>query len=125
MTREKEDDDMKRALTIAAAALLTASLGVSGAAAQSKMDKPVTDKPAMDRSAPDKMTHDTMTQKVEGTVKSVGFRGGSVTLDDGTTLKIPKSVMVPKGQLKRGAKISAEYQEKGGQKVATSLQILG
>jgi hypothetical protein len=69
------------------------------------------------------MTSDSkMGMRVEGKIKSVGA-GGVVTLDDGTKLTIPASVMVPKDQLKPGAMISAEYEEKAGQKVATSVQI--
>jgi len=66
---------------------------------------------------------DTMGQKVEGTVKSV--RGNMVTLEDGTEISIPSSVKIAKDQLKPGAQISAEYEEKAGQKVAKSIQIKG
>jgi hypothetical protein len=52
-------------------------------------------------------------------------RGNMVTLEDGTLLSIPSSVKVAKDQLKPGAQISAEYEERAGQKVATSVQIKG
>ena len=99
---------------LAVAVLLTASLGVTGTMAQMKTDP-----------APPKMEQksDKMGQRVEGTVKSV--RGNIVTLEDGTQLSIPSSVKVAKDQLKPGAQITAEYEERAGQKVATSVQIKG
>ena len=105
---------MTRVLAMVVAALLTASLGVAGAMAQMKTD-PV--QPRVERKP------DTIGQKVEGTIKSV--HGNMVTLEDGTEFSIPSSVNVTKGQLKPGAQISAEYEQRGGQKVAKSIQIKG
>jgi hypothetical protein len=105
---------MMRVLVVAVAVLLTASLGVTGTMAQMKTDPA---QPKMEQKS------DKMGQKVEGTVKSV--RGNMVTLEDGTLLSIPSSVKVAKDQLKPGAQISAEYEERAGQKVATSVQIKG
>jgi len=93
---------------------LTASLGVTGTMAQMKTDPA---QPKMEQKS------DKMGQRVEGTVKSV--RGNIVTLEDGTQLSIPSSVKVAKDQLKPGAQITAEYEERTGQKVATSVQIKG
>jgi hypothetical protein len=103
-----------RVLVVAVAVLLTASLGVTGTMAQMKTDPA---QPKMEQKS------DKMGQRVEGTVKSV--RGNIVTLEDGTQLSIPSSVKVAKDQLKPGAQISAEYEERAGQKVATSVQIKG
>ena len=97
---------MTRALVMVVAALFTA-FAVAGAIAQTKTD------PAQPR----------MEQKVEGTIKSV--YGNLVTLEDGTELSIPSSVNVTKDQLKPGAQISAEYEQRGGHKVAKSIQIKG
>lgn len=105
---------MTRVFAAAVAVLMVALLAVSGAMAQPKTDKPA-DKP---------MEQKTEKQKVEGKVKSVD-PSGMVTLEDGTKLAIPKSVAVPKDKLKPGATISAEYEEKDGRKVATSVQIKG
>jgi hypothetical protein len=107
---------MLRALAILVAVLLTASLGITGAIAQAPKADPAQPKSMEPKS-------DKMSQKVEGTIKSV--RGSTVTLDDGTTLSIPSSVKVSKDKLKPGASISAEYEERGGQKVAKSVQIKG
>ena len=105
---------MIRVLAVVVAVLLTASVGVTGTIAQMKTDP---GQPKMEQKS------DKMGQKVEGTIKSV--RGNMVTLEDGTQLSIPSSVKVMKNQLKPGAQISAEYEERAGQKVATSVQIKG
>ncbi len=105
---------MARAVAVVVAVLLMASLGVTGAMAQTKTDPA---QPKIEQKS------DRMGQKVEGTIKSV--RGNMVTLEDGTQLSIPSSVKVAKDQLKPGAQISAEYEERAGQKVATAVQIKG
>jgi hypothetical protein len=48
-----------------------------------------------------------------------------VTLEAGTEFSIPTAVKVVRDQLKPGAQISAEYEERAGQKVAKSIQIKG
>ena len=65
------------------------------------------------------------TKSIESTIKAVDSANGTVTLADGTKLVIPKTLMVPRGQLKPGVGINANYEERGGEKVATSLQIKG
>ena len=66
--------------------------------------------------------YEPMAQTIEGTIKS-GGSNGMVTLEDGTKLAIPKTVMAPNDQLKPGTVIVAEYTQKGSQKIATSVQI--
>ncbi len=105
---------MIRVLAVGVAVLLTASIGVTGLSAQMKTDPA---QPKMEQKS------NKMGQRVEGTIKSV--RGNMVTLEDGTELSIPTSVKVMKDQLKPGAEISAEYEERAGQKVAKSVQIKG
>ena len=107
---------MIRVLAVLVAVLLTASLGVFGATAQMKID-PAHQLKETDQT-PDKMGH-----MVEGTIKAV--HGNTVTLEDGTQIAIPSSVRVSMEQLKPGAQITAEYEEKAGQKVATAVQIKG
>jgi len=108
---------MIRIVAVLLAVLLTGALGVGGALAQ--MPKSDSAQPkSMDQ--PKSME---MNKRVEGTIKSV--QGSIVTLDDGTTLSIPSSVKVSRDQLKPGAMIVAEYEERGGQKVAKSVQIKG
>jgi len=103
---------MIRVLAVVVAVLL--SLGVTGTVAQMKTDPA---QPKMEQKS-DKMSH-----KVEGTIKSV--RGNMVTLEDGTQLSIPGSVKVAKDQLKPGAQITAEVEERAGQMVAKSVEIKG
>ena len=105
---------MIRVLAVVVAVLLSVSLVVTGTVAQMKTDPA---QPKMEQKS------DKMGQKVEGTIKSV--RGNMVTLEDGTQLSIPSSVKVAKDQLKPGAQITAEYEERAGQKVATAVQIKG
>ncbi len=56
---------------------------------------------------------------VQGKIKSFDQWSKTITLEDGTTLRIPESVATT--ALKEGARIIATYEEKGGQKVATSV----
>jgi hypothetical protein len=101
---------MIRLIAVVLAVLMLVSLGVAGTAmAQAKPDPA---QPKMEK----------MGQTVQGTIKSV--RGNLVTLEDGTQLSIPSSVKVT-GQLKPGAQISAEYEERAGQKIAKSVQVKG
>jgi hypothetical protein len=68
------------------------------------------------------MMNEPRIERVEGTIQSVG-PNGVVTLEDDIRLSIPKKVRVPKDQLKPGAVIVAEYEQRGSQKVATSVEI--
>ncbi|MDO8479891.1 MAG: DUF1344 domain-containing protein [Candidatus Rokubacteria bacterium] len=107
---------MKHMIALAAAALLAASLGApSDLMAQSK--EPAT--PKMEQ----KPKTESGVQAIEGKVKSVDPSGTQVTLEDGTKLMIPKSVKAPKEALRPGALVMAQYEEKGGQKVVTSIQV--
>ena len=61
---------------------------------------------------------------VEGKIKSVDPSGKMVTLDDGTKLTIPPTLTIEKTALQPGTNVKASYQEKSGQKVATSLIVI-
>jgi hypothetical protein len=70
----------------------------------------------------DKSTQAPMAEKqIEGKIQKVA--GNKVTLTDGTELTIPASVKVQQKDLKPGATVKASYEEKGGQKVVTNLQV--
>ncbi len=70
----------------------------------------------------DKTTQAPMAEKqIEGKIQKVA--GNKVTLTDGTELTIPASVKVQQKDLKPGATVKASYEEKGGQKVVTNLQV--
>ena len=60
---------------------------------------------------------------VEGKIKSVDTSGRVVTLEDGTTLTIPPTAKVEKNALKPGATVKASFEEKGGDKVVTAIQV--
>ena len=105
---------MKRVLAVGVAALLMVAFGTTVTNAQMKTDPA---QPKMGQKS------DRMSQRVEGTIKSV--RGNLVTLEDGTELSIPTSVQVTRDQLKPGAQISAEYEQRAGHKIAKSIQIKG
>jgi len=60
---------------------------------------------------------------VQGKIKSVDPSGRMVTLDDGTMLTIPPTLSVEKQSLQPGANVKASYEEKDGQKVATSFTV--
>ena len=109
---------LARVVAVVVAVSLTGALGVGGALGQPKSDPP--QPKSMDQQKSMEMNAD---KRVEGKIQSV--EGSTITLEDGTRLAIPSSVMVARAQLKPGAMIVAEYQERGGQKVATSVQIKG
>jgi hypothetical protein len=46
-----------------------------------------------------------------------------VTLEDGMQLMIPPTVQVAREDLKPGADVQASYEDKGGQKVVTSIEV--
>jgi hypothetical protein len=62
-------------------------------------------------------------QQIEGKIKSVDPAGRMVTLEDGTKLMIPPALNVQRGALKEGAIVKASFEERGGQKVVTSLEV--
>jgi hypothetical protein len=63
--------------------------------------------------------------QVEGKVKKVDQAANRVTLDDGTQLTIPASVRVDWKTLKPGSGIRAQYQDRGGMKVVTRMDVGG
>jgi Cu/Ag efflux protein CusF len=110
---------MKMSRTFAA----VVALSLSGAAAAWPQMTPSTrsqpaamDKPAAPSAAPE-------AKEVRGTIKSVDRTKMTLTLEDGTTLAVPASVMVAPDSLKKGAQIRATYEEQGNQKVVTSLHV--
>ena len=60
-------------------------------------------------------------KQLQGEIQKVD--GNKLTLTDGTELTIPGNVLVQQGDLRPGASVKASYEERGGEKVATSLQI--
>jgi hypothetical protein len=60
-------------------------------------------------------------KQVEGTIQKLA--GNTLTLSDGTELMLPSSLQVQRDDLKAGASVKASYEDKGGQKVVTSIQV--
>ncbi len=61
--------------------------------------------------------------QIQGEIQSVDPSGKMLTLTDGTQLTIPPTVRVPRADLKEGAIVKASFEEKGGQKVVTALEV--
>lgn len=61
-------------------------------------------------------------KEVSGAVKSVDAAKKTVTLQDGTTLMVADEAKLK--DLKPGAMIKASYQDQGGQKMATSIEVV-
>lgn len=65
----------------------------------------------------------TNAQQIEGTVKSVDPSGRVLMLEDGTQLMIPPTIKVQREALREGAVVKASFEERGGQKVVTSMEV--
>jgi len=76
-------------------------------------------------SATEAMAQAAQEKQIEGTIKSVDPDGGVIMLEDGTRLMIPASVRVQRDALREGAPVKARYEESGGQKIVTSIEVPG
>lgn len=56
-------------------------------------------------------------------MKSLYRSGRTMTLEDGTKRRILKSVKVVPGTLKKGAMVTATYEEQGGKNVVNSIEV--
>ena len=61
-------------------------------------------------------------KEVQGAVKSVDVSKKMVTLQDGTTLMVADEVKLK--ELKPGSMIKASYEDRAGQKLATSIEVM-
>ena len=61
-------------------------------------------------------------KEVQGAVKSVDVAKKTVTLQDGTTLMVADEAKLK--DLKPGSMIKASYEDKAGQKMATSIEVV-
>jgi Protein of unknown function (DUF1344) len=64
-----------------------------------------------------------MEKTIEGKVRAVDPAGKFLLLEDGTRLMIPDSVRVSKADLTPGATVKVAYEERGGHKIITDLQV--
>ena len=60
-------------------------------------------------------------QLIEGTIKSVDRRGVNIILEDGTSLIVPVSLEFDRRELRPGASVKAQYEEREGKKFTTTL----
>lgn len=102
---------MMRFIKTVLCAATSLALGVAPAIAQ--MAPPATPSPAGPAT----------TEEVEGQIANVDPAGTKIQLADGTVLMIPTTVQVRRGDVKEGSRVKASYEERGDQKVVTSLQI--
>lgn len=109
---------MKRAFASLVALFLAGSSAWAGQMTPPRKDQPGA--PTMAAAQPGAP----MEKEVEGKIKTLDTSGKSVTLEDGTKLTIPDSLKAARGTLKEGAMLKATYQEMGGEKVLTSIQVL-
>lgn len=109
---------MKQLFAVGLAVLMVASL-VTASMAQPKAQPQEQPAPKTEQLP----KADKMESSVMGKIKNVDPSGSMVTLEDGTQLTIPESVKVSKAELKAGAMILARFEQKGGQKVVTSIEV--
>ncbi|HSB82446.1 MAG TPA: DUF1344 domain-containing protein [Candidatus Methylomirabilis sp.] len=74
-------------------------------------------------SPPQRAPAGTATSQIQGKITSVDPSGKMVTLENGTQLTIPPTLNVQRDNLKEGAIVKANYEERNGQKVVTSMQV--
>lgn len=60
-------------------------------------------------------------QILEGKIKTMA--GNKLTLDNGAQLTLPDTMMGQRSLLKEGMTVKASYEEKGGEKVVTSMDV--
>ncbi len=109
---------MKRVFATLVALLL------AGSAAWADETTPITkDQPGQALEGSSAKPQATMANEIEGKIKSMDRSGKNMTLVDGTKLTIPDSLKLERGALKKGAMVKATYEEKGGQKVATWIEV--
>jgi Cu/Ag efflux protein CusF len=76
-------------------------------------------------SATEAMAQAAQEKQIEGMIKSVDPDRGVVVLEDGTRLMIPAAVRVQRDALREGVPVKASYEESGGQKIVTSIEVPG
>jgi hypothetical protein len=62
-------------------------------------------------------------QAVQGTIKALDRAKKTLTLEDGTKLTFPEYVKAAPVALRKGAMIRATYEEQGGKKLVTSIEV--
>ncbi len=103
---------MKRTFSILVVILLASVMSVAPVMAQAQQPYP---------QMPGGAGAPAEAKQIEGKIKTVD--GGLVTLEDGTKLMIPASVKVERASLKEGATIKANFEQRAGQNIVTSIEV--
>jgi Cu/Ag efflux protein CusF len=59
--------------------------------------------------------------EIEGTVQSIDMNSKAITLGDGTTIMVVDAAQLQ--NVKPGMNVKASYEERAGQKIATSIKV--
>ena len=62
-------------------------------------------------------------RQLEGTIRSVDLSTDTIILDSGDTLVVPSSLAINRSHLKPDVWVVAQYEERGGRKVATTISV--
>jgi uncharacterized protein DUF1344 len=98
-------------------AVILVALGLAGADAGAQvMVAPLTQVALSDSGVP-------QAKEIQGRIKALDRANKTVTLEDGTTLTIPKAVKVTPTALQKGAMVTANYEVQDGQRVIITLEV--
>lgn len=62
-------------------------------------------------------------KQMEGRIKTVGPSAQNIICEDGTVLVLPESLAIRRSDLSPGMVIRAQYEERDGQKVITTITV--
>ena len=62
-------------------------------------------------------------KQLEGTIRSIDLGTDTIILEDGDTLIVPSSLSMDRGRLKPDVWVVAQYEERRGRKVATTISV--
>jgi hypothetical protein len=62
-------------------------------------------------------------RQLEGTISSVDLSTDTIILENGDTLVVPPSLAINRSHLKPDVWVVAQYEERGGRKVATTISV--
>jgi hypothetical protein len=62
-------------------------------------------------------------RQLEGIISSIDLSTDTIVLDNGDTLIVPSSLAINRSHLKPDVWVVAQYEERGGRKVATTISI--
>ena len=60
---------------------------------------------------------------IEGTISSIDLSSDTIILENGDTLIVPSSLSMDRSHLKPDVWVVAQYEERGGRKIATTISV--